>query len=626
VSAPEAPAKGEGEDFASTFLGALMATSEGSLPAAAGRRNASMRQGMIFTADGTMAAHEPLESSPAGPFSAMAGGPGARLEQPEATPASAEATETEPIAPSPDVAGSLMVAVDPRAATGTMPPRQADASAADEDGRAVDAARSADPARPSEGAGRTDDLLSVAGERPDREAQPDGDVKAYREPRPDMVAPLAGQSQSQAVRETPRVQGARVSTPDAIDRSLDHLDPAFRAKIERVTERMQAEYGRRVELIEGYRDPGRQAQLFEQGRSEPGPVVTWTRDSLHTVGRAADFRVDGSFEDPVAYAQLQQVAREEGLRTLGPRDQGHLELPMSAESKARTATAEPRPGASTSVGVAGEARVASVAKVASVARVARPARPGNSGSATRTLPQAQPTGIPEAPAPIEATVPRDVLLPTAVAASGAPRSGGTDPERSGKSANEGGADARVAALDSLPPAANRPADSAQPVDRLAGLDALGRVERVLQAREAVASAPASRVSIRLDGSQGPVEQIRVGLLRNRVDAEVDLTDPVTARLVRSRVSELRQAMERRGLEMGTMGVRATGTDGSAESWFGARAAAAPGADILRSILEGAGTAARDGSRRDPAPRHQQTSYDGAGSDRSRRDNGKERNR
>lgn len=41
-------------------------------------------------------------------------------------------------------------------------------------------------------------------------------------------------------------------------------------------------------LVEGYRSQQRQEELYAQGRTTPGPRVTWTKFSWHTVGLAVD--------------------------------------------------------------------------------------------------------------------------------------------------------------------------------------------------------------------------------------------------------------------------------------------------------------------------------------------------
>ena len=41
-------------------------------------------------------------------------------------------------------------------------------------------------------------------------------------------------------------------------------------------------------VIETWRDPARHAQLYAQGRTEPGPIVTWTQHSAHSDRKAVD--------------------------------------------------------------------------------------------------------------------------------------------------------------------------------------------------------------------------------------------------------------------------------------------------------------------------------------------------
>jgi hypothetical protein len=200
-----------------------------------------------------------------------------------------------------------------------------------------------------------------------------------------------------------RTWSARARRPDS---DPGKLDPELRARVDRVVRRMQEEYGHVVSLVEGLRSQERQEFLFAQGRTRPGPVVTWTRQSHHQSGRAADLLVDGGYTDTTAYQKLQRIANEEGLRTLGPRDPGHVELPAgdsSQDARARTphgpggdgARSTPRtagrpdarPGSSAAgppdrptAPVARPAEVAAVADVASVrtarvSAVAVPARP-----------------------------------------------------------------------------------------------------------------------------------------------------------------------------------------------------------------------------------------------------------
>lgn len=67
------------------------------------------------------------------------------------------------------------------------------------------------------------------------------------------------------------------------------LDPRLAAVIERAIQITPQDF-----LVnEGVRTPARQKQLYAQGRTAPGPIVTWTKNSNHFaaadgLGRAVD--------------------------------------------------------------------------------------------------------------------------------------------------------------------------------------------------------------------------------------------------------------------------------------------------------------------------------------------------
>lgn len=63
-----------------------------------------------------------------------------------------------------------------------------------------------------------------------------------------------------------------------MERSLDKLDPLFRQKVEL---RLK-EVGDKVFITESFRTLKRQRELYAQGRTTPGKIVTWTTDSMHT--------------------------------------------------------------------------------------------------------------------------------------------------------------------------------------------------------------------------------------------------------------------------------------------------------------------------------------------------------
>lgn len=160
--------------------------------------------------------------------------------------------------------------------------------------------------------------------------------------------------------------------PHSIRRDMDGLDPALRTRLERVVDRMEQEYGYTVEVVETLRTQERQDALYAQGRTASGPVVTWTRQSKHLHGAAADVVIDGGWTNAAGFERLARVAREEGLRTLWPRDPGHIELPnaaMPAGDGARTT----RPAAVASPAASVPASDATNGAAAAIPRAARAA-------------------------------------------------------------------------------------------------------------------------------------------------------------------------------------------------------------------------------------------------------------
>ena len=70
-------------------------------------------------------------------------------------------------------------------------------------------------------------------------------------------------------------------------RDLNLLNQEFRGRLERWLAAVRAS-GLSVMVLETHRTRARQEYLYAQGRTRPGNVVTWTLDSLHRRGLAAD--------------------------------------------------------------------------------------------------------------------------------------------------------------------------------------------------------------------------------------------------------------------------------------------------------------------------------------------------
>lgn len=98
-------------------------------------------------------------------------------------------------------------------------------------------------------------------------------------------------------------------------RDLDQLTPMTKKLCEAFLARC-AEEGLPVKITETYRPQDRQDVLYEQGRTAPGAVVTWTKRSKHTTRRAFDIckNVPGQeFSDDDFFRRCAEIGRSLGL-------------------------------------------------------------------------------------------------------------------------------------------------------------------------------------------------------------------------------------------------------------------------------------------------------------------------
>ncbi len=360
------------------------------------------------------------------------------------------------------------------------------------------------------------------------------------------------------------------------DRGGAALDPAFRERLERVMERMQREFGHEVTVVETVRSQARQNALYAQGRTAPGPIVTWTRTSKHAQGRAADLMVDGAWENPLGYAHLAEVAKQEGLRTLGARDPGHVELPgeggvsgdtlaalmhdLQGEQSEGTsqyrASVGPRANedshTATMARVANVAQVARVATVAAVARVATVARPGESGR------DARPGSETTSPLAVSGMV---------------PAAGATDLAGS----------VRIAA----PPSSLSMAD---------------RISHLMDLQATQSARPLSSVMLRMENAGGLEDQIRIDTRGTSVDARLGLGNAQQAAALTDRLGELREALERRGLTADGVRVQSTSAIRATDSATFSRTAAPV---IELAAMRAASDSQAQGNLRDQSTRDQQ---------------------
>jgi hypothetical protein len=130
-----------------------------------------------------------------------------------------------------------------------------------------------------------------------------------------------------------RVLGMRFGADvHEVHRDLETLHPDVADRIRSLEARLATE-GIRFSRRETWRSPRRQAYLFQQGRSRPGPLATATLTSWHAqmdewgrpAGRAVDYDVPGS-----SMKRFHEIAAEFGLMSFGDdsNDPGHVFLPL----------------------------------------------------------------------------------------------------------------------------------------------------------------------------------------------------------------------------------------------------------------------------------------------------------
>ena len=400
-------------------------------------------------------------------------------------------------------------------------------------------------------------------------------------------------------------------------KQLDGVAPELRARVERVMDRMKQEFGHDVTVVESVRSQERQDLLFEQGRSRPGQVVTWTRDSAHTRGEAVDVVIDGRWDNAEGFARLQRIAREEGLRTLGMDDPGHLELLrngapgtkasigtplMDAYPKARS---EPLPQQAT---IAGVAQVAGVARVADVAGTAEPVNTAASN--------------PNRQAQLSAYTAQQNAGQQGEQQSGGSfqRSASDEGGQPGTRARKVGPASREMSTDEL--------NSMHPNSMAAG--ALGGVERVInttptpaagsaqaervsdvqQLRADAPAGPLTRMTLNVDGANGLQERVTVDLRGNTVDTVIT-TNAANVDTLRMRSGELQDALLRHGLDGESVTVRAASTSSDSADAIRAMAGSRDAMKLGAAPASTSGEGANANQQRDRTPSRDTDAQDDA---------------
>ena len=101
------------------------------------------------------------------------------------------------------------------------------------------------------------------------------------------------------------------------EKRLEGVNPTLVSSVRRAAKRLPFS----LFVVEGLRTKERQAALYAQGRTKPGPKVTWTMNSKHIDGKAVDLAplIDGAIDwkdlkkfDQIAAAMI-EAGKEVGV-------------------------------------------------------------------------------------------------------------------------------------------------------------------------------------------------------------------------------------------------------------------------------------------------------------------------
>lgn len=108
------------------------------------------------------------------------------------------------------------------------------------------------------------------------------------------------------------------------EKRLEGVNPTLVSVVRRAAKRLPFS----LFVVEGLRTKERQEQLYAQGRTKPGPKVTWTMKSKHIEGMAVDLAplIDGAIDwkdlkkfDQIAAAMI-EAGKEVGVLVRWGRD------------------------------------------------------------------------------------------------------------------------------------------------------------------------------------------------------------------------------------------------------------------------------------------------------------------
>lgn len=155
-----------------------------------------------------------------------------------------------------------------------------------------------------------------------------------------LLVILVGVFISTYLRQAEDRRSGNIADPLARIDSLSELDDKTREAAELFLS-LAEEAGLEVKVTETYRTQERQDYLYEQGRTRPGQIVTWTRNSKHTKRNAFDIakNVPGEeYSDLDFFRRAAEIGESIGLEagyywTDGKQDMPHFQMNLFSKVK-----------------------------------------------------------------------------------------------------------------------------------------------------------------------------------------------------------------------------------------------------------------------------------------------------
>jgi hypothetical protein len=151
-----------------------------------------------------------------------------------------------------------------------------------------------------------------------------GDLRAFNRQRDSK--PMGGSKPSYIASNVNRTTPTQPTNVMNLYREWDRTNPKLKAFYDAAREEVKRRYGYDIGVSETWRPKERQEYLYSLGRTRPGNIVTWTKNSRHTLGNAIDILPPKGVNQQELITLLRGIADANNIGYLGDRDPFHYQL------------------------------------------------------------------------------------------------------------------------------------------------------------------------------------------------------------------------------------------------------------------------------------------------------------